>query len=320
MRMQRRGRGQRRCCTSSWATQGTFVVSCKRHSTTACVWQRRLLPLRPPCQAALGVGGPLFTIRKRRRRHVPALELRALHGRRRRGGNRQGVKKTTKKRHQPPRLQRPQPNTRRCPLSQVQGIPTSFLSPSLLPPPAPRFRLLLAGGVVPAQHALWLQRCPDAYTVDTHAVLPGGTYPGLGVDRALALRGAGEGEDGWPCLVVDVGTALTFTAGDAKGGCGGGAIVPGLRLALQSLATRTALLPEMPLPRMGEAMPPKFASATGEAIQAGVLHSVRSAMCVCARGMNGCTPAVLTVFNHRETGARHDPRVRGRVFGGGLGA
>lgn len=169
---------------------------------------------------------------------------------------------------------------------QVQGIPATFLPPSLLlllqaaedhpPPPPPSFRLLLAGGVVPPQQALWLRRCPHAHTVTTDAVLPtqGGAYPGLGVDRALSLRGAGEG-DGWPCLVVDAGTALTFTVGDARGGCGGGAILPGLRLAVQALATRTALLPEVSVPKVGEPLPSKFARGTGPAIRAGVLHGVR---------------------------------------------
>lgn len=178
-------------------------------------------------------------------------------------------------------------HTTQTPNSQTHGIPTSFLPPTLQQPsPTPPPLFLLAGAVVPTQHALWRARCPHARAITTADALPcpgpEGCYPGLGVDRALALRGAGH-DAGWPCLVVDAGTALTFTAGTAQGGCGGGAICPGLRLAVRALAERTALLPEVALPGLpkkqqgrGEApvLPPMFARETGAAIQAGVLHGV----------------------------------------------
>ena len=61
-----------------------------------------------------------------------------------------------------------------------------------------------------------------------------GLYPSLGVDRALALWGAGA-TWGFPCLVIDGGTALTLTGGNGDGFLVGGAILPGLRLQLQSL-------------------------------------------------------------------------------------
>lgn len=48
---------------------------------------------------------------------------------------------------------------------------------------------------------------------------------------------------GWPVLVVDCGSALTFTAADAGGKLAGGAILPGVRLQLAVLGTRTAQLP-----------------------------------------------------------------------------
>jgi len=35
-------------------------------------------------------------------------------------------------------------------------------------------------------------------------------YPTFGIDRALAVLGAGK-KYGFPCLVIDAGTALTFT-------------------------------------------------------------------------------------------------------------
>lgn len=60
---------------------------------------------------------------------------------------------------------------------------------------------------------------------------------------------------GWPVMVVDCGSALTFTAGDKEGKLGGGAILPGVRLQLAALGTRTAQLPSnVTLP---EQLPPR---------------------------------------------------------------
>lgn len=44
-------------------------------------------------------------------------------------------------------------------------------------------------------------------------------------------------------MVVDCGSAMTFTAGDERGKLAGGAILPGVRLQLAALGTSTAQLP-----------------------------------------------------------------------------
>lgn len=51
------------------------------------------------------------------------------------------------------------------------------------------------------------------------------------------------------CLVVDFGTALTFTLIDASGTIQGVSIVPGLNTAMKSLFSETSLLPEVRLDR-----------------------------------------------------------------------
>lgn len=51
------------------------------------------------------------------------------------------------------------------------------------------------------------------------------------------------------CLVVDFGTALTFTLVDANGVIQGVSIVPGLNTAMKSLFSETSLLPEVRLDR-----------------------------------------------------------------------
>jgi len=70
------------------------------------------------------------------------------------------------------------------------------------------------------------------------------------------------------CIVVDFGTALTFTVVSKEGYLMGVNIVPGLKTAIQSLVGNTAQLPEVPLEL------PKSAIGTNTitAIQAGILN------------------------------------------------
>ena len=97
-----------------------------------------------------------------------------------------------------------------------------------------------------------------------------GMYSTLGIDRALALWGAGQ-KWGFPILVIDGGTALTFTGVDAKGCLVGGAILPGIGLQLATLAGRTGQLPIVDLPQQ---LPPQYALNTQEAMQSGVIYTL----------------------------------------------
>jgi type III pantothenate kinase len=69
------------------------------------------------------------------------------------------------------------------------------------------------------------------------------------------------------CIVVDFGTALTFTTIDAKGKIIGVAIAPGLKTAIRSLSQNTAKLFDVPLELPGSAL----GKNTVHAIQAGIL-------------------------------------------------
>ena len=108
-----------------------------------------------------------------------------------------------------------------------------------------------------------------------------GTYPTLGLDRALALVGAAR-QMGWPVLAIDGGTALTFSAADDRGVWSGGAILPGLRLQTQSLHDSTAALPPVDLSfgSSSEAIqqPSRWASSTPEAIRSGIFYSTVAAV------------------------------------------
>ncbi|WP_128546698.1 type III pantothenate kinase [Larkinella soli] len=69
------------------------------------------------------------------------------------------------------------------------------------------------------------------------------------------------------CVVVDFGTAMTFTTVSAEGKILGVAIAPGLKTAVRSLFANTAQLPEVPLILPESAL----GTSTAHAIQAGVV-------------------------------------------------
>lgn len=124
--------------------------------------------------------------------------------------------------------------------------------------------------VVPSQTALW-QAYPEVQVITLDKIPLFGVYPTLGVDRALAVLGAGE-NFGYPILVIDAGTALTFTGADRDRRLVGGAILPGLSLQLQSLG-QTANLPSIATQEI-LALPERWALNTPEAIQSGVIYTL----------------------------------------------
>ncbi|MDX2284226.1 MAG: type III pantothenate kinase [Bacteroidia bacterium] len=69
------------------------------------------------------------------------------------------------------------------------------------------------------------------------------------------------------CVVVDFGTALTFTAVSGSGKILGVAIAPGLKTAMRALFFNTAQLPMVPLELPGSAI----GKNTAHALQAGIL-------------------------------------------------
>ena len=68
----------------------------------------------------------------------------------------------------------------------------------------------------------------------------------VGVDR-LVNAYAGIEFYGAPLIVIDFGTAVTFDVISKKGEYLGGMILPGLKLSLEALAQKTALLPKIKL-------------------------------------------------------------------------
>ncbi|MEL6731070.1 MAG: type III pantothenate kinase [Bacteroidota bacterium] len=69
------------------------------------------------------------------------------------------------------------------------------------------------------------------------------------------------------CVVVDFGTALTFTIVDHTGHIMGVTIAPGLKTAMNSLFMNTAQLPQVPL----EFPPSALGKTTAHALQSGIM-------------------------------------------------
>jgi type III pantothenate kinase len=129
---------------------------------------------------------------------------------------------------------------------------------------------LWIASVVPSQTALW-QVFPQAQVLDLGQVPIKGLYPSLGIDRALALLGASQ-TLGFPVLVIDAGTALTFTAMDEQAQFFGGAIVAGLQTQVRSLAQNTAALPA--IDTHSAVLPYRWAVNTPDSIQSGIIYTL----------------------------------------------
>ena len=103
---------------------------------------------------------------------------------------------------------------------------------------------------------------------------------GLGVDRALVGWGAWQ-RSSTAVLVVDAGTAVSFTLVDRNGNFCGGRIMAGAALQLSSLHQATAGLPAVTKLEITEAWP----HTTKEAMQAGVLNGMAAALIFAAKDL-----------------------------------
>lgn len=154
-------------------------------------------------------------------------------------------------------------------------------------------RSLWIASVVPEQTALWAnQRFFDndrlnsrvnsrnqnsqvpARVVERSQIPLQNLYATLGIDRAINLLGASHLN--CPVLVIDAGTALTFTAGQ-DGAVLGGAILPGMQLQARALAQQTANLPLADDWLASQAdLPKRWATTTDEAIASGLVYGTIS--------------------------------------------
>ncbi|MEA5618300.1 pantothenate kinase [Cronbergia sp. UHCC 0137] len=130
---------------------------------------------------------------------------------------------------------------------------------------------LVLASVVPTQTALWTIY-PKVHLITLDQIPLKQKYTTLGSDRALAVWGAGK-TLGFPILVIDAGTAMTFTGADANQCLVGGAILPGLGLQFSSLGQKTGQLPLLKTNTITN-LPRRFALNTPESIQSGIIYTI----------------------------------------------
>ena len=152
-----------------------------------------------------------------------------------------------------------------------------------LGPEFPEKTPLYFASVVPGQNEL-IAASGQAKEITLVDIPVGNLYPTLGIDRALALLGAGS-RYGYPILVIDGGTAITLTGADGDRNLVGGSILPGLQLQFDSLGLGTAALPRLEIsadsdstkPSVAE-LPERWALSTEVAIASGILHNLANGL------------------------------------------
>jgi type III pantothenate kinase len=145
----------------------------------------------------------------------------------------------------------------------------------------------VVASVVPSATRSWLDFCERWLGVPPR-VLERGDQVGIevtydpphavGADR-IANALAALQQIGAPCVVVDFGTATTFDCIDAAGRYIGGAILPGVLVSVEALASRAAKLPPIAL-REPEAA---VGRNTVQALESGVMFGYAGAVDAVAR-------------------------------------
>jgi type III pantothenate kinase len=114
----------------------------------------------------------------------------------------------------------------------------------------------------------YFRRIPIQFTAATQVLIDVRTDRPLelGADLAAGAIGA-VALHGAPVIVINFGTATTFSAVDAGGAFLGAVIAPGIQISIDALATRTAKLPQIAL----EAPPNAIGRDTVTALQSGIV-------------------------------------------------
>ena len=95
-------------------------------------------------------------------------------------------------------------------------------------------------------------------------------YPkGIGADLIVGAQAAFK-EYTTPCIVINMGTATTVTVVDSDGEFLGGSIMPGMKQSANSLASSTAILPEIDLDKPGRVI----SRDTVQCMRSGIVYGI----------------------------------------------
>jgi type III pantothenate kinase len=137
-------------------------------------------------------------------------------------------------------------------------------------------RVIVVSSVVPKKNKAIVAAAGSARTLfvgPKHDLGVGIDYPAprsIGADR-LANAAAVANLYGFPAIVVDFGTAVTFDVVSARGDYVGGVIAPGLEAMTNFLYQRTALLPKLTLREPASAI----GKTTRDAMMSGAVFGYR---------------------------------------------
>jgi type III pantothenate kinase len=165
-------------------------------------------------------------------------------------------------------------------ISSITGVATASVVPSTLQSFQEASRKYL-------NHDPFVLTAATAYGISINYKNPNE----VGADRLANTLAAQDMFPGENCIVVDFGTAITFDVIRADATYLGGIILPGPRLAMESLFQRTAKLPAVAIVR-----PPSIVGdSTVEGIQSGLYFGTIHAV-------SGCIKQISTeIFTTHET-------------------
>ncbi len=131
----------------------------------------------------------------------------------------------------------------------------------------------------------------------------------IGADR-LANAAAVATLYGYPAIVVDFGTAVTFDVVSACGDYIGGVIAPGLEAMTSFLYQRTALLPKLSLREPGQAI----GKTTRGAMMSGAIYGYRGLVReiifrISEENFAGCLPRLIATGGYAQLIARRLPEI-----------
>ncbi len=115
----------------------------------------------------------------------------------------------------------------------------------------------------------------------------------VGADRvvnALAARSL----FGFPCIVVDFGTATTFDVVDRHGNYIGGAILPGIKTGFRAMHSFTAKLPDLEFKLARTAIGRSTAEAMRSGVYFGAIGQIRELLLRIRKELGVVAPAIAT--------------------------
>ena len=202
-------------------------------------------------------------------------------------------------------------------LGATHRVPTPRLTVPSLTTLLRRWKVdqVVASSVVPQKDALIREaakKIPVLFVSAKCELGVGVDYPQpstIGADR-LANAAAVAALYGWPAVVVDFGTAVTFDVVSAECCYIGGVIAPGLEAMTSYLYNRTALLPKLVLTEPRRAV----GRSTKEAMMSGAIFGYRGLVQeilakICAEAFEKETARVIATGGYAELIARRLPAI-----------